>query len=564
MKHTKRALLCLLLGAMLVLCGCGKEEDAAPTVPKWPWDQKKAQSLTLVVTEADFENLEKCENLQYLDITGSTCYDAILAYTAAHPEVDVRYAVPVGSKTVKNTETEITLEAQDATYSILNTSLPYLPQLQDIYLTKTCLTGQELETLKNAFPDREFRYSLDILGTEYDQDAEEADLTSLTPEQLETVTALVARLPKVTAIDLTGSSLSVTDVNTIMDAFPEASVQYSFQLFGQEVSTETERLDFTGQQIGNDGAETIRQALAIMPKCTYLKLENCGMSNEVLGGIQSDFPGTKIVWRISFGGQYSLLTDETTLRTVYGVDNSHNEYLKYCTSLKYIDMGHNEYLSDISFASYMPDLEILILSGAPIQNVDALANCKNLVFLEMANCAYLEDISALKNCEKLRFLNIGFTRVTDITPIWDLPLERFVCLGPKMDKEIQTAYEEEHPDCWARFSGSDPLSLGWKYDDVGITRSEYYQFIREVFDLDGVDKRIAQQEAAEKARQEAEEQAKQEAEQEANQNTQATTPPAVTEPAATEPAATEPPATDPPATQPPATDPPPADPAPEG
>lgn len=560
MKAWKKLVLCLL--ACMLLSGCGTAEDVEPTVPKWPWSQKKTEELTLVITEEDFENLEKCENLRYLDVTGSTCYDEILAYMNRHPEVDVRYSVALGSLIVANTETKLTLDAKDGTYSNLDNVLPYLPQLQKLHLPKTGLSQQELEDLGKDFPQREFLWSLEILGQEIPQDAVEIALNGLDTAQLDAVTAQVARLEGITSIDLTGSSLTPVEVKTVMDTFPEAQIAYTFDLFGTEVSTETERVDLTGIQIGNEGADTIRQALAIMPKCTYMKLENCGMSNETLGGIQEDFPNTKIVWRISFGGQYSLLTDETTLRTVYGVDNSHNEYLKYCTSLKYIDMGHNEFLSDISFAAHMPDLEILILSGSPIKNVDALANCKKLVFLELANCAYLEDISALKNCESLRFLNIGFTRVADITPIWDLPLERFVCLGPKMDKETQQKYEEEHPDCWARFSGTDPLSLGWKYDDVGITRSEYYKFIREVFDLDSVDKRLAQQKAEEDARKEAEEQARLEAEEQAKQEAANTTPPATEAPAPADPPATEAPAsTDPPATNPPAPDP---EPAPEG
>lgn len=568
MKHWKGFFLCLLLGAML-LSGCARNDDPAPTVPNTRWAQKKAEALTLVVTEADFENIEKCENLRYLDVTGSTCYDAILRYMDTHPQVDVRYAVAMGSAIVRNTDTEITLSPEDGTGAVLNGTLPYLPQLQKIYLTKTRLTEQELETLQKDFPDREFRWSLEILGGEYVQDTTQIDLSAMTMGQFEEVTAQVSRLKELTAIDLTGSTLTIADVKAIMDAFPEAGVRYSFDLFGQTLSTDTEEADFTGQKIGNEGADAIREALSIMPRCTYFKLENCGMSNEVLGGIQADFPNTKIVWRISFGGQYSILTDETTLRTVYGVEDSHNEYLKYCTSLKYIDMGHNDTLTDISFASYMPDLEILILSGSSIRNVDALANCKKLVFLEMANCGLLEDISALENCENLRFLNIGFTRVKDITPIWDLPLERFVCLGPKMDQETRTAYEEEHPDCWVRFKGKDPLSLGWKYDDEGTIKSEYYLFIREVFNLDEVDARLAKQKAEEEARKEAEEAAKRE-EEEANKNTEPTTPPAteppVTESPATEAPVTEPPATEPPATDPPATDPPaPApDPAPEG
>ena len=162
MKNLNRIFLCLLLGAVLLLSGCGKEENTAPTVPKWPWEQKKVESLTLVVTAEDFENLEKCENLRYLDITGSTCYEEIMAYTANHPDVEIRYAVPVGSTTVKNTETEITLNPEDGTYAILDQYLPYLPQLQEIYLTNTGLTDAELEALRKDFPSRNFRYSLNI------------------------------------------------------------------------------------------------------------------------------------------------------------------------------------------------------------------------------------------------------------------------------------------------------------------------------------------------------------------------------------------------------------------
>ena len=553
MKHMLKFLLCLLLCAA-VLCGCSKSEDAEPTVPNNRWSQKRTEALTLVVTEADFENIEKCENLRYLDVSGSTCYDAIMRYMKNHPEVDVRYAVAVGSTIVRNTHTEITLSPEDGTYGNLNKVLPYLPQLKDIYLTKTLMTEQELDDLKADFSDRDIRFSVEILGKEYDQDTQSLDLSDMTMDQFDAVSAQALRLKELDSINLMGSVLTVSNVKTVMDTFPEAEVAYTFELFGNPLATDTESVDFTGQKIGNEGADAIREALSIMPKCTYFKLENCGMSNETLGGIQADFPNTKIVWRISFGGQYSILTDETVLRTVYGVEDSHNEYLKYCTSLKYIDMGHNDTLTDISFASYMPDLEILILSGSSIRNVDALANCKKLVFLEMANCGLLEDISALEGCESLRFLNIGFTRVADITPIWDLPLERFVCLGPKMDKDTQKAYEDEHPDCWARFSGKDPLSLGWKYDDSGTIKSEYYLFIREVFDLDEVDARLAKQKAEEEARKEAEEQAKRE-EEEANKNTESTTPPATEAPAPAEPPATEAPApTAPPATEAPVAD----------
>lgn len=494
--------LCLLM-ILSLFCGCAQDENAEPTIPRFGFLRKKAEMLTVAAVEEDFELLEDCVNLQHLDLTGSTCYDLILEYMKNHPNVEVVYTAPLGRLTLSNSETQAALEPETYDISSLKNQLKYLPNLTGLSLPKTCLTAEELSSLQASFPHLQITYSVALMGTEYLPDVTSADFAAASSGDLAQIADRLSLLPELTDVTLS-ERLTMEDVKQMMEQFPNITFNYTFELFGQTLSTATEKAEYKDVKIGNSGEDQIRAALDIMPKCTYLKLENCGLDNEVLASIQADYPETKIAWRVHFGGQYSLMTDETTLRTVYGVENSHNEILKYCTSLKYIDMGHNTTLTDISFASYMPDLEILILSGSSIKNVDPLANCKNLVFLEMANCYALEDISALKTCESLRFLNIGFSKVTDLTPIEDLPLERFICLGPQMDKETQTTFEESHPDCWVRFTGQNPLSLGWKYDDIGITYSEYYKFIREVFNLDDVDKRLAQQALAEQIRQEQE------------------------------------------------------------
>ena len=508
MKFQNRKLLRILLClAMVLLClaGCAKEEDPDPTIPRWSFQRKKAESLTIAAVQSDFELLEECVSLKYLDLTGSTCYDQILSYMKNHPNVEVIYTAPLGRLTLSNSETAAALEPGSYEFATLQSQLKYLPRLASLELPKTSLSPQEIDSLKEAYPNLNLSYTVPLLGQELTPDENALDLTSFTGENTAEIASALRYFSALTDVTLPGS-LTPADVKELMDQFPGVTFHYTFELFGKTLSTTDERVEYQNENIGNKGEAQIRAALDIMPACTYFKLEDCGMDYEVLASIRDDYPDTKVVWRVRFGGQYSLMTDETTLRTVYGVENSHNDILKYCTGLKYIDMGHNTTLTDISFASYMPDLEILILSGSSIKNVDPLAACTNLVFLEMANCYALEDISALENCKSLRFLNIGFSKVTDLTPVQDLPLERFICLGPKMDKETQTAFEESHPDCWVRFSGQNPLSLGWKYDDIGITYSEYYKFIREVFDLDSVDKRLAQQAAREEAEREKEEQ----------------------------------------------------------
>jgi hypothetical protein len=121
--------------------------------------------------------------------------------------------------------------------------------------------------------------------------------------------------------------------------------------------------------------------------------------------------------------------------------------------------------------------------------------CKKLEFLELGYCSSLKDVSALEGLPNLQYLNLGFTSVKDLTPLYDLPLKRFVCLGPRMSWEEQEAFKEQHPDCWIRFTGENPYSLGWRYDDIGETYSDIYRKVREVFDLDSVDQALRKQEA---------------------------------------------------------------------
>ena len=501
----KRLCIGMWILPLLLLTGCVPKEPE-PTVPQYGWLREKAEYLTVLAQEEDFVLLEECVNLQYLNLTGSTCYDAILDYISRHPEVEVIYAAPLGNQILTNKETGIALEPCTYTAEALMNQLKYLPSLETMELPRTSLTAEQLAMLQEAYPDLLIRYSADILGKEYLTDCTAMDLSGLTLEQIRNAAESFPLLPALTEVELMdendNSLLSPADVKWLMDTFPRIRFHYTFDLFGKRLSCEEETVEYIGVSIGDEGEAQIRAALDIMPHCTYFKLEDCGLSNEVLASIRDDYPNTKIVWRV-YLGQYSLCTDAETLRTVYGVYNKYADTLKYCTDLKYIDMGHNVSLSDISFIEYMPNLEIVILSGSAIKNVDPFAVCKNLEWLELAYCSELSDISALENCEKLRFLNLSFSKVRDLTAADELPLERFVYLQPKVNWADREAFKEKHPDCWIRFTGSDPYSLGWRYNDIGITRFEFYQKIRDIFQYDEVDKQLARQEAAKKKEEEA-------------------------------------------------------------
>lgn len=508
MKRSLLLLLCLCL--MLCLCACNNaaedpnasqevistDGNADPTETTQAPNYSVAQ-LTLVVTADTISQLEDYPYLKEVDLTGSTCYPEIMAYMSAHPEVKVSYTVFLGNAFQPSSTTQLNLAAGSYTAAELMENLAYLPQLTSLSMPQTSLTAQELTALQAAYPQLELDYSLMLNGKQLDSSTTELDLSYLTPDQVTNTAEILGSFPNLTYVELMDangeSRLTLEDVRILATAAPHITYNYTFELFGQTLSTAAETVEFVDVDIGNQGVEEIRAALDVLTACTYFKLDSCGIDNETMAQLRDDYPNVKIVWRIQVW-QRTWLTDTEVLRAVYHVDDKNCGPFKYLTDVKYMDLGHNETLTDYSFVSYMPNLEICIASGSPVTDLTPFASCKKLEFLELAWCGHLEDLSPLAECESLKYLNICRTAVKDITPLENLPLERLHFFPSKnVPQEMKDDYIAAHPDCWAMFTSKDnsnPYGVGWRYDKDG-SQSECYKKVREVFNLDYVDQLIA-------------------------------------------------------------------------
>lgn len=444
-------------------------------------DTKKITLQTL--TEADIEMLSYFPELSEIDAMQCSEYALLEQLAAAYPEVEVAYQVSVGTVSFAPDVTELTLSAEDFDFDILLASLTHLPQVTALRFEETNLNMEQLAILEEAFPEILVTYSVAVAGQVYEMDAAETDLSSITSEDIETVLNQLAMLPGVTTVQLMNadgiSNLSLMDVQALQEGFPQAHFLYSFQLFGQTLSTDTERVEFKNQKIGDEGEEQIRQALDIMDKCTYFLLDNCRLSNDVLANMREDYRGrTKIVWRIWFGEGTSL-TDAEIIRSTYNVQDDNCHDLVYCEDARYIDFGHNEYLDACEFVAGMPNLEFIILSGAPIKDLTPFENCKKLKILEIAFCHYITDISPLAECESLEMLNIGATQVKDLSPLDDLNMTMLMASGAKVPQEERDRFASVHPDCWASYGGNQ-YGSGWRYDKDD-KQLQWYKDIAAIF-----------------------------------------------------------------------------------
>lgn len=498
---------CAALAAALCLTGCKASarqtaetvETAPPTtqatvettVPVETVDPiETMEELSIVLSEGEMYKLNSYKSLKKLDLSGSTCYGAILKYIEAHPQVEVTYTVSLGGTEVANSETAVTLAPGAFDHAALLENLAYLPRLTSLTLSEVDLSAEEVNQILETYPDIALDYTVELVGSTYGVDTTELDFSGISSGDVAELAAKLGLLTNLTDVKL-NNNLSLEDVARLQDANPDATFHYSFSLFGKTLSTTDTEVEYKNQNIGNSGEEDIRRALAVLDNCERFVLDNCKLDYDVLAAIREDFrDGPNVVWRVYYGvdSRYNALTDQETVRAVYNVTDETCGPLKYCEGVKYMDIGHNETLTDLSFVGHMPNIEVLIASGCAVKTLEGFENCKNLTWLELAYCAKLTDIDSLVGCESLTYLNLSFTGVTSYAALDGLPLQRFVCLSPKASTQEQNIFVEIHPkpDCITVYYGySNPYGYGWRYDDNGKTFNEYYKnVVRVAFNYD--------------------------------------------------------------------------------
>lgn len=435
--------------------GTPKVEFAAGSFPE------DSEELTVVLQDGETALLDRFAALKSADLRGSGNLEEILAWAAEHPEVAVRYSVALpNGVTLENDATSVDLSGLTADQAEQALALlKYVPGLTAIELgsgdSLAALSGSQIAALRGIFPDAAINGALTLLGQTVDPAVETLDLRSLSHSDVESASATLALLPNLKSITLGSSAdndLTWEDIGLIEGACPNASVDYAFSLWGKDLNLHDEMLDFNHISMNDQGA-AVRQIMPYMTDCKVLDMDFCDVSNENMAVIRDENPDVDVVWRVWFGTDYSVRTNVTTILaskpskggTLY---DSVGDALKYCTKVRYLDLGHNFDITDFGFVRNMPDLEVVVISMTGISDLTPFASCSHLKYMEAGNCN-LGDLSPLAECKELKHLNVGTNpNVKDISPLYDLDMKRlWLGIGDPVPAEQVAEMRRLHPKC---------------------------------------------------------------------------------------------------------------------
>lgn len=493
-RHSRLAAPVCLCAALCALLLCGCTAKVSLESGKYPADTKE---LSTPLSPDDLPKLSEFTALSSADFSGSECYEEIAAWAREHPELSVRYSVPMPDGSLAySDDTNLDLSGFDgAQLKAVLPLLEYLPGLEHISLGDA-VSADTFAALVGAYPDAAFEGGFELAGHACRLSDTALELDGLTHSEAEEARIFISCMKELRAVELgeelEEDALTWQDIAALEKAAPKAEFAYDFRLFGKELSLQDSILDLNHIKMDDEGA-LVKQVALCMPNLQKIDMDFCGVSDEAMEDIRDSFPDVDVVWRIWFGTGYSVRTDvERILASNPGkggeLTGENTVSLKYCTKVKLLDLGHNSYLDDLSFINYMPELEVVIVAMADWSDVSPLANCPNLEYAEIQNSG-LNDLTPLSGLKNLKHLNIGYCfALHDISPLYGLTQLERLWIGrftPIPVEQIEHM-RECAPNCDINTTTTlDPNGGGWRYlgqDDLGFTQvAPRYELLREQF-----------------------------------------------------------------------------------
>lgn len=329
--------------------------------------------------------------------------------------------------------------------------------------------------------------------------ADTLDLSGQTFASSAEIAALIDAAPDAATVDLTGAPLPPEVCRDLLDRYPDIHFLYTIHLFGLDISSEAESVDFAGCDV-NDTNRLIA-GLDCLPNLREVLLYRNFVSKDDKELLFARYPDIFFGFTIKLESRrYEIRTDMTAFSTLkngappYFYDED-LWWVKMCPNLLALDLGHN-IITDLSFLYDAPQLKILIVACNAIEDITPIASLKNLEYLEVFKNGVV-DVSPLAGLDRLIDLNLCVNDIEDVSPLFHMQhLERlWLSHNEGITEEHRQEILDAFPNTEVVFSsqGSTGLILlpnggdlpGWRdhprYDVIYriFHRNEYEPWTRE-------------------------------------------------------------------------------------
>ena len=377
--------------------------------------------------------------------------DAVILAGETYPELKVFYQVTLAEQAYPQDTRSVQLGSirqEDIS------QLPYLPELETV-----SLSGAEDMTAALALQEycrnNGIAFTLILGDGTYDETIQQLTVRQITQDQI----SLLQLLPNLTTLHLEDPLAPVEALLALRESRSGLRVTWEKTIWGKTFQDTAEEVDLSDGTVGT--LEEVKQGMTYLPNAKHLFLGFCKLDNEAIAAFREESRQKfKVVWIVDLSGKMQVRTDIDNFmpsRDGWGYVRDHEiDNIRYCEDLICMDIGHMG-VKDVSFLETLVNLEYLILAHTEVQYVDPIVNCKKLKFLEL-DWSCIRDVSPLVELTALEDLNLGMTW-PDITPILQMTWLKNLYL---IKGNARANFPEHLPNTRVVTSGDYTVSNGWR------------------------------------------------------------------------------------------------------
>ena len=367
----------------------------------------------------DVSPLESLTGLKNIDMRGNPVSEA--QYTSlqeALPGAKIAWSVPLGQSRADNDTREFVItEKEYVTFDMFVRQLGYFDQVTRLdLLAVPGIDSQRVTDLRAAYPDAKVVWLAPAGSGEYPSDSE-----SLTLASFENGDALVAQLAwfeDLKKLDIAGCDTTRSEVETVLEGLEDVEVRWKYMFHNVPLSSDDTALDLYG--VALEDTQDLKDVLSYAKNISSVNLTSTGLDNQLLYGIQQDFPEISFLYTIDLFGVKIKSTDTAADLSGALVDDSSvlAEALNYLTNLQTVDLGvchipssslsaiqkeHDGlqliWYVDLYGFTFRTDVEKISFNGSLISDLnkldDALEYMPNVNYIDLCHCG-LPDASLAK------------------------------------------------------------------------------------------------------------------------------------------------------------------------
>ena len=222
---------------------------------------------------------------------------------SAYPNISFFWNVQIGSQTVSNITTELSLAGEDAaTLAQLTSALDLLPRLRTVELTGCTAPVADRLAFIEQHPDVSAGWTVSVEGQEFAWNTEFIDLNNYSIADVAALEAAFAELPKLTQVDMCDTNLSYEQLDALNRKYENIRVVWKVYFGNYYLRTDAEYFiaaawgenkvyltdddidcwkyctDLRGLDIGHMNITDL-SFLQYMPRMTYLIIAECPITD---------------------------------------------------------------------------------------------------------------------------------------------------------------------------------------------------------------------------------------------------------------------------------------------